>query len=142
MYVLPLSTGWTFGISHSSTSTLVGVTAWSAATLVYDHKYNVVINYDPGAHKSTLWVDPVNESSTNVTDTNAAIAALVVSGFGLRQSGTASTLPPSPAYPGTVNRGYSLDNLGVGTSFDDACFPYRVTPASQSTWGHLKLIYR
>ena len=142
VYVLPVSGGFTFGISHSSTSATVGVTPWSTSTLLYSHKYNLVINYDPNTHSSKLWVDPVTESSTNVTDINSAIAAVAVSGFGFRQSSTASTLPASPAYSGTVDITYSVDNLGVGTTFDDSCIQYRLTPTTKSTWGELKAIYR
>lgn len=140
VYVLPITGGWTFGISHSSTSATAGVTPWSSSTLAYDTPYQIVINYDPVAKTSKLWVNPVNELSTNVTDTNAAIAALAVAGFGLRQSNTASTLPASPAYVGTADWGFSVDNVGVGTTFDDACF--QVTPSNRSTWGRLKVIYR
>jgi hypothetical protein len=142
VYVLPVTGGFTFGISHSSTSTTVGVTAWSNTTLLFDHKYNVVINYDPVAHSTQLWVDPVNESSTNVSNTNAATAALAVSGVGLRESNSASALPPSPSYVGTVDITYSIDNLGVGTTFDDACVQYRSTPTNHSTWGGVKQMYR
>jgi hypothetical protein len=140
VYVLPITGGWTFGISHSSTSATVGVTPWSASTLSYDTRYYIVINYNPVAKTSTLWVNPVNEFSTSVTNTNAAVAALAVSGFGIRQSATASTLPPAPAYTGTADWGFSIDNLGVGTTFDDACF--QVTPTNKSTWGHVKTLYR
>ena len=140
VYVLPITGGWTFGISHSSTSATVGVTPWSASTLSYDTRYFIVINYDPVAKSSKLWVNPVNEASTSVTNTNAAIAALAVSGFGWRQSNVASTLPASPPYVGTADWGFSVDNLGVGTTFDDACF--QVTPAKSSTWGQLKVRYK
>ena len=80
--------------------------------------------------------------SANVSNTNAAIAALAVSGFGLRESNTASTLPASPAYPGAADITYSLDNLGIGTTFADACQQYQSTPAQRSTWGQVKSIYR
>ncbi len=140
IYVLPITGGWTFGLSHSSTSATVGVVAWSSTTLLYDTPYQLVINYDPVAKSSTLWVNPANELSPSVSITNSAIAALAVSGFGLRQSNSASTLPSSPAYVGTADWGFSVDNLGVGTTFDDACF--QVTPSNRSTWGRLKVIYR
>lgn len=140
VYVLPLSSGgWTFGISHSSTSATVGVTPWTVP-LSYGVNYHLVINYDPTAHTSTLWVNPATESSPSVTDTNAAIASLAVAGFGLRQSGTASTLPASPAYTGTADWGYSVDNVGVGTTFIDACD--LSTPTHPATWGGIKGIYR
>ena len=132
--------GFTFAISHSSTSATVGYTAWPAA-LSFNTDYTVVINYDPNNHSSTLWVNPANELSPSVTDVNAAIAALAVSGFGLRQSNAASTLPPAqtPA-PGAVDWNWAVDNLGVGTTFDDACA--RPTPTTKTTWGSVKAIYR
>jgi len=142
VYVLPIAGGWTFGISHSTTSATAGVTPWSATTLLYDHKYNVVINYDPVNKSSTLWVDPATESSASVTDTNPSIAALAVQGFGFRQSSTASTLPAVPAYTGTLNITYSVDNLGVGTTFTDACAQFQSTPTTKSTWGAVKAHYR
>jgi hypothetical protein len=140
VYVLPLAAGgWTFGLSHSSTSITVGVTPWPFA-LSSDVNYHLVVNYDPVAHSSTLWVNPATEASPSITNSNAAIPALAVSGFGLRQSATASTLPPSPPYTGTADVNVSVDNLGVGTTFDDACnIP---TPASPTTWGSVKGLYR
>jgi hypothetical protein len=141
VYVLPIGAGWTFGISHSSTSASAGVTPWTAS-LNYGQKYNVVINYDPNNKTSTLWVNPANELSSSVSNTNAAIAALAVSGFGLRESNVASTLPAVPAYSGTADITYSVDNLGVGTTFVDACQQYQSTPAQRSTWGQVKSIYR
>jgi len=140
VYVLPLAGGgWTFGISHSSTSTTVGVVPWTSG-LVYGQNYHVVINYDPVNKTSTLWVNPTVESDPSVSITNAATAALAVAGFGLRQSASASALPASPAYVGTADWGFSVDNLGVGSTFDDACaIP---TPTRPATWGQVKGLYR
>ena len=144
VYVLPLPVGsggdnWTFGISYSSTNnTTLGVTAWTTP-LLYDTDYTLVINYDPTTLTSRLWVNPLTELSPSVANTGTA-AAIAVSGFGLRQSATASTLPPSPAYVGSTDWGFSVDNLGVGTTFDDACS--RPTPTSKTTWGSVKAIYR
>jgi len=140
VYVLPLAAGgWTFGISHSTTSATAGVTPWTAA-LSSGVNYHLVINYDPVAKSSTLWVNPIDETSASVTNTNSAIAALAVSGFGLRESATASTLPASPAYTGTADWGFSVDNLGVGTTFADAC--NQPTPTRVQTWGGIKGLYR
>jgi len=140
VYFLPLAGGgWTFGISHSSTSATVGVTPWTAP-LTYGVPYNIVISYDPVNHSSTLWVNPANQASPSVTDVNAAIASLAVSGFGLRQSNAASTLPPSPPYVGTGDPVWSVDDVGVGTTFADACGG--VTPTQGNTWGHIKTLYR
>ena len=140
VYVLPLASGgWTFGISYSSTSATAGVTPWTVP-LSFDTDYTLVINYDPATSTSNLWVNPFTEASPSVANTNAALAAISVSGFGLRQSATASTLPASPAYVGTADWGFSVDNLGIGTTFDDACA--RPTPTRNSTWGQVKSIYR
>ena len=139
LYVVSLPTGGiTFGISHSSTSTTVGLTPWTAP-ISMGTDYTVVINYDPVNHSSTLWVNPVNEFSPSVTDVNAAIASLAVQGFGLRQSNAASALPAG-TFPGTADWNWVVDNLGVGTTFDDACA--RPTPTQRSTWGQVKSIYR
>jgi len=140
VYVLPLGAGaWTFGISYSSTSTTVGVVPWGSP-LSYDTEYTVAILYDPVASTSTLWVDPVTEASTSVSIVGTS-APIAVSGFGLRQSASSSTLPPSPAYVGTADWGFSVDNVGVGTTFDDACAS-GPTPTRKSTWGQVKTIYR
>jgi len=141
VYIVKSGATFTFAISHSSTTTTVGVTAWPVA-LLYDHKYNVVINEDPVNKSSTLWVDPATESSASVTDANSATTEVSVNSFCLRQSSTASTLPASPDYSGTTNATYSVDNLGVGTTFTDACAQYRSTPATHSTWGTVKSMYR
>ena len=143
VYVLNVSGGFVFGVSHSTTSATAGLTPWGT-TLNYGTKYNVVVNYDPVNKSSTLWVNPASELSTSVTDTNAGIAALAVQGVGFRQSSSASTLPAAQAslYAGTVNATVSVDNLGVGTTFTDACQQYQSTPAQRSTWGQVKQIYR
>jgi len=144
VYVLPLSGGGiTFGISNSSTSATVGVTAWTAP-ITPGTKYNLVINYNPVNKSSTLWVNPASELSPSVTDTNAGASAVAVQGFGLRESSFASTLPATPPYVtlGTTNIQVSVDNLGVGTTFNDACAQYLSTPATHSTWGQVKSIYR
>jgi hypothetical protein len=129
--------GWTFGISHSSTSATVGLTRWTAP-LNNNQDYTIVINYDPVAKTSTMWVNPTNSLSPSVTDANAAIAAIAVEGFGLRQSNSASALPAQ--FAGTSDWNWIVDALGVGTTFDDACS--RPTPTSKATWGSVKAIYR
>ena len=141
VYVLPITGGFTFGLSHSSTSTTVGVVPWSASTLTYDQDYNIVINYDPVAQSSTMWVDPTNESSPSVSITNTAIAALAVQTVMLRQSATASTLPASPAYTGTADWGFSVDYIGVGTTFTDACYAGTIAVAP-NTWTNVKALYK
>ena len=143
VYVLASNGGLTFGISHTSTNTTVGLTPWTAP-ITAGTKYNIVINNDPVNHSSTLWVNPVNELSPSVTDVNASFTEVALDHFGLRESGTASALPPGQAatFAGSANAIISVDNLGIGTTFADACAQYQSTPAQRSTWGQVKQIYR
>lgn len=141
VYVLAHPSGtFTFGISNTSTNTLTaGATPWPTA-LSYDTEYIVAICYDPATSTSTLWVDPVDELSPNVMNTNGAFPPVAVTGFGLRQSATAASLPP-PGFPGTADWAFSVDNLGVATTFADAC-ANGPTPTRGTTWGQVKSIYR
>jgi len=185
VYVVALGTtgGWTFAVSHYSTSATVGVRPWSATSLACDTWYRIVIKYDPVVKSSTMWVNPVNEFSASVMDSNSAAPATAVSTFFLRQ-GAASTIPPGNA--GTTSWNWRTDNLGVGTSFAEACYvppppttgacclrttpgacvvvtpaecnlqngvflglgvpcvgiDCQVVPATKTSWGQLKTIYR
>jgi hypothetical protein len=121
-YVLPITGGWTFGISNSSTSsaTVYGATQWGTTPLACDVWYTLVVKYDPSTGTSTLWVDPVSEASPSVSNVNASNAGLAVSTFFLRQ-GAASTFP-APGFPGAGLWKWTADNAGVGASFAEACY--------------------
>ena len=135
VYVLPSGpTGFTFGISVSSSSSTVLPVAWGS-TLSYGTRYFVVIKYDPAISRATLWVNPASEASTSVSHTNTT-TAISISTFALRQSNSV----PTGLSGGSVGWTASVDNVGVGTTFSDACF--QVTPATNSTWGGVKLHYR
>jgi hypothetical protein len=141
VYVMPTAVGattFTFAISHSSTNAGVGVVPWTATSLSYGVSYRVVTKYDPANNTSTLWVNPANESSTSVSQIGTASIASV-SAVCLRQSATAATLPAGTP-SGSANWKFSVDNLGVGTTFNDACA--QITPTSNPTWGQVKMIYR
>jgi len=145
-YILPFPGGaagtWTFGVSHGTTSSTVGVAQWPVA-LTCDVWYTVVIKYDPVLQTTTLWVNPANEGSQSVSIQNTGITADMINQFFLRQSATAATLPSSPSYAGTLDVSYKVDNLGVGTAFDLACYTTTgPVPAKGSTWGQLKSLYR
>jgi hypothetical protein len=131
--------GWTFGISVTSTSATVGVTPWTS-TLSSDTWYRVIAKYDPVAKSATMWVNPTTEASPSVTDVNAASTSQAISTVFIRQGG-GSTFPASPGYPGTTIWSYRVDNLGVGTTFLDACYN-GIVPVNGSTWGQLKSLYR
>lgn len=142
VYVLPVagSAGFTFGLSYSSTSATVGAVPWSVGSLTYGTLYRIVIKYDPATLTSNMWVDPVNEASTNVSQTGTA-AAIAVSSFALRQSNANATQPATAVPSGTANWTASVDNVGVGITFDDACSGPPTSNRS-GTWGQVKVMYR
>ena len=73
--------------------------------------YRVVTRLDLATDQSTLWINPVNESSTSVTATDAiSYAAGAISAYALRQ-GTSNT----SGAPGDL----FVDNLFVGQTFLD-----------------------
>lgn len=130
VFVAPVGASFTFGLSHFS-STMSN--QW-ATTLNYGQWYTVVIKYSGTARTSSLWVDPVNESSTSIVTTYAGgPGRSVISSFALRQSSAGS---------GGTPFSYSVDNLSVATTFADLGCGSQGTPVRGSTWGQLKHTYR
>lgn len=139
VYVVSAGAGFfTFAISANSTSaTTTGVVLWPG-TLSYGTRYYLVLKYDAAAGSATLWVNPVSEASANISHTYTNALSFAVSGIALRQ-GSASTFPAGGP-SGAANWEFTVDNLGVGQSFGDACA--QVTPTDASSWGRIKTIYR
>ena len=136
-FVAPADSGWTFALSHSSTSATVGVVRWSNTSLVYGQNYRIVTKYDPATATSTMWVNPASEGSASVSQTGTTNTLMVATA--LRQSNTAAGVPTGTP-TGNTNWSASVDNLGVGTSFDEACS--QITPTRSTTWGQIKTIYK
>jgi hypothetical protein len=122
--VAPSGTGFTLAVGASAFTT---PTNWTSQ-LAYDTNYRVVVSYDAATGSSDMWVNPANELSPKVT--NAGTAGTNVSAFALRESSTGT---------GTAWKA-SVDNVGVGNTFDEACS--QITPTHSDTWGQLKLRYR
>jgi hypothetical protein len=120
------ASGSTFTFAVGSTA-FTTPTLWGTA-LSYDTNYRVVVSYNASTGTSEMWVNPANELSTKVTSTGTA--GTLVSAFALRESNTGT---------GTLWK-FSVDNVGVGNTFDEACSQY--TPAKSPTWGQVKVIYR
>lgn len=99
---------YTYGISGSSS----GPNAEWATTFSFGSTQRIVHSYDFDTGLVELWVNPVNEASTSITDTGNT--GETVDSYGLRQT---NFFDPDPT---TV-----IDNLCVGTSFDEAfqCIP-------------------
>jgi hypothetical protein len=123
LFVLPITGGFTFGVSHANPTN--GVAAWSsqfAGTLTYGTDYTVVTNYNPVAKTSTLWVNPASQGDPSVTVTDATMpAAIAVASVALRQSFSSSSTGSYPLQAsGTLAFNWSVDGLSVGTTFADA----------------------
>lgn len=96
----------------------IGSETWGAATqyvpqdLALNTAYQLVVRYDLGTDRATLWVDPVDESSPGVTSTDAPSypATGEINAFALRQGVTGS------GAPGVL----TVDNLRVATTFAEA----------------------
>ena len=135
VYAEPSGNTFTFAISVSSANTLAFVIPWTTP-LLFDTFYNIVIDYDAAAGSADLWVNPVNESSPKVTSntSSSTITPNAVSAFALRE-GTVTGLPS------VINWTWVVDDIGVGTTFNDACAASTVG-VQPSTWGTVKAFYR
>jgi hypothetical protein len=126
VYVMPKAPAFTLGLTVQSFTAGPGLPVPWPATLNYGQWYTVVISFDAATGTSEMWIDPVNESSQKLTHVDALGIGTKLSAFGLRQA--------------TGNWAINVDDLGVGTTFDDAC--HAPVPTQISTWGNLKGIYR
>jgi hypothetical protein len=139
LYLVPApGTGkFQLGISPGSCNSPCFPALWPG-TLNMDQSYVVTVSYDASNASSELWVDPSSESDVKVSTTvfsGTAPLNTAVEKFGLRQ-GAAPT-----GYSGSNNWVWQVDNIGVGTTFNDACASAPV-PTNRGTWGLLKTLYR
>ncbi len=88
--------------------------------LSFDTSYKVVISWNAGTGEGRLWVDPTAMGDASVAHVGAATGDLIES-FALRQSND---------YTGFMQ----VDNVIVGSSFDDVLPPPPVVP-TVSEWG-------
>ncbi len=123
VFIIPSSPAFTFGISVSSNT----ATVWPT-TLAYDTWYVVATCYDPHTRQATLWVDPVSEASPSLTVTEVATPNIFSSAYAFRQASVTGGVWT-----------WEVDDLGVGTTFLDAC--ETPVPVQQSTWGRIKSTY-
>lgn len=84
--------------------------------LNFGEEYRVVLAYDASTRLSTLWVDPENMASTNITDTVAA-SAMTVNSVAFRQGSN-------------TNATQVIDNLVVALDFNTAAIPEPSTYAA------------
>jgi len=72
--------------------------------------YRIVAKYDLTTRNTTLWIDPANEASSNVTATDAPVGVqLDIAAINMRQGRSAS----NTGAPGVIH----IDDMAVGSSF-------------------------
>ncbi len=96
---------------NASGSMLVDGTLWPTE-LSFDTTYTAVASYNAATGESKLWLDPVDESSTNVSNSAGGATGTLIEAFALRQSND---------YTGSQ----VIDNVCVASSFSEAlhCVP-------------------
>lgn len=138
LYLVPAGAGlYRLGVSPGSCNSPCFPALWPG-TLNMDQQYFVTVSYNAANGESELWVDPGSELDVKVaTSVFSGVAPLnsAVEKFGFRQGATPS------GFSGANNWVWQVDNLGVGSTFDEACAGAPV-PTFNSTWGKLKTIYR
>jgi hypothetical protein len=98
-----------------------------ATPLTFDTWYVVATMYDAATGGAKLWVNPAGESSLSIANIDGNVAGRLLGAFALRQS--------------TGNWMYQVDDISVGTTFDETCKGLP-TPVRTETWGRLKTLYR
>jgi len=129
VFVVPSGTTFTFGLSTSTSSPTA---TWPTA-LNYGQTYVVAIDYDAAAGTSDLWVNPADETSPKITGA-VGTTGFLLSALAMRES---ATITPA----GSVLWKYNVDDVAVGTTFNDACAG-QPTGTNSSTWGRVKVLYR
>ncbi|MEM6297864.1 MAG: LamG-like jellyroll fold domain-containing protein [Bacteroidota bacterium] len=104
--VAPDATG-DFKVGLGVTSSTAQVT-WGA-DLTFGTNYRAVVSYNFSTGEAILWVNPVDEMSTNIMA--SATAGGTISSYAFRQSSS------------TSNETITIDNLRVGTSFAEVTGP-------------------
>jgi len=101
----------TFRLNVANESWNVANTVEFAQDLSLNTTYQVVFRYDLANDRTTLWIDPTDESSTSVTALDAVTygGGELINSYALRQ-GTSGTGAPGDLF---------LDNLIVGQTFAD-----------------------
>jgi hypothetical protein len=92
------------GIANSFNS----VSAQFPTDLSLNTTYTVVTRYNVGTGVTTLWINPVTESSTGVTATDSVIPANIIT-YAFRQTGGIGAM--------------EIDDLKIGSSFSDVVDP-------------------
>ena len=138
LWVGASGTGFKFGLSATSCACNTNcVPVFWGTPLLFDHEYKITISYDGTTGIAELWVNATTQFDTKITASGGPINSINLSTFALRQSNSA----PTACQVGSFAWGYSFDNLGVGTTFDDAC-NFGPTATQGKTWGQVKSIYR
>lgn len=97
----------TYTVQISSTSGGSGMTQW-ASDLAFGQQYTALVSYEINTGSATLWIDPVDMSSTNINHTAGAGALIQVESLSLRQDFIS---------PGTPNNQVLVNAVAMGDDF-------------------------
>jgi hypothetical protein len=128
-WIGPPTSGGDFELGIAAGSlTSTPVAAWPTG-LSFGRTYQIVIAYDGANGTSTLWVDPVSESSPSISSTSAPLAGRPLESFALRQAS-----PTGATYSEVI------DDLAGGAAFEDVLPDVEASslPAA-SPWGLILL---
>jgi hypothetical protein len=98
-------TKFTLGLSATSG----GQTQKWATDLSFDTYYIAVVSYDFDTGASSMWIDPVTEGSTSVTESTTVGATTAINAFAFRQDFVG----------GTPNNAVLINQLVLGSTFDE-----------------------
>lgn len=125
VFTFPEGSSFTFGLNTTSTSGTSPDVSWGVP-LVFGQPYRVVHSYNAATGESKLWVDPVSEVSPSISSSVAAAAGESIDQYAFRQASNSII--------------QTVDDLKVGQTFSEVCDG--ATPASATTWGRVKALYR
>jgi len=110
--VVPALGGGDFSLGIATDSSTADST-W-ATDLVFDTTYRALVKYDQIINLALLWIDASLPTDVFITGNTLASPADLISQFALRQSDSSQ------------NETIRIDNLIVGTSFEDVAEPFAI----------------
>jgi hypothetical protein len=127
VYVTTPGTATTYSLGLSTTSASASPVVLWPSQLNYGQTYKIVTSYDAASGTSTLWVDPIDQSSPSITSVLAAAAGTPVGSYAFRQ-----------ASPSGATFSEQVNDLAIGTTFADVTPGGKPVP-SLTQWGMMVL---
>lgn len=117
--IIPALGGGDFSLGIATDSSTAD-SSW-ATDLFFGISYRAIVKYDQIVNLAMLWIDATTSTDIFITGDDIAGPADMISQFALRQSDS------------NLNETVRIDNLVIGTSFDDVVRHYSVRVPEPST---------